>query len=101
MRRVGLGAVMALCAVVTLPAQARAAEGPGPYAYEPSAKPVKGAPISTGAERLEPGGTYRDSIGPGDKLFYRLELDAKSNAYVSATACRGRARRSRTPTSSR
>ncbi|MGW0563467.1 hypothetical protein ACWDZ4_23390 [Streptomyces sp. NPDC003016] len=86
MGRVALGAVAALCGVVALPAQARAAGEPGPYAYGPRAKPVEGAVVSTDAERLEPGGTYRDSIEPGGRLFYRLELDAKSNAYVSATA---------------
>ena len=49
---------------------------------------VRGAEDTTDAVRLEPGRTYRSSIGPGrgGKLYYRLELDATPTAYVSATA---------------
>ncbi|OEJ26012.1 hypothetical protein AR457_17635 [Streptomyces agglomeratus] len=84
--RVAPAVVAALCTVVAVPTQARAAGEPAPYAYEPSAKPAGGTATNTDARRLEPGGTYRDSIKPGGKLFYRLELDATSNAYVSAMA---------------
>lgn len=87
---VALAGVAALCAVAALPAQAWAqvwaAGGPSPYTYEPSARPLKGTVTNTDAQQLKAGGTYRDSIKPGGKLFYRVELDAKSNAYVSATA---------------
>lgn len=78
--------VAALCAVAAVPAQAWAVGEPAPYSYEPSAKPAGGTATNTDARRLEPGGTYRDAIKPGGKLFYRLELDAASNAYVSAMA---------------
>ncbi|HET6858470.1 MAG TPA: hypothetical protein VFH94_15440 [Streptomyces sp.] len=81
-----LAAVAALCAVAALPVQARAAGTPGPYAFEPSAKPVRGTEVNTDAEQLKAGETYRDSIEPGGKLFYRVVLDGESNAYVSATA---------------
>ncbi|MGX1882346.1 hypothetical protein [Streptomyces sp. NPDC055287] len=84
--RVVPAVVAALCAVAALPAQARAAGGPSPYTFDPQAKPVRGAVTNTDSEQLTPGRTYRDSIKPGGKLFYRLELDDKSNAYVSATA---------------
>nr|WP_244282823.1 hypothetical protein [Streptomyces flavidovirens] len=84
--RVAPAVVAALCAVAALPAQAVAAGEPSPYTYEPSAKPVRGTASSTDSEPLKPGGTYRDSIRPGGRLFYRVQLDAKSNAYVSATA---------------
>ncbi|MFF6996033.1 hypothetical protein ACFY93_13960 [Streptomyces sp. NPDC008313] len=36
--------------------------------------------------RLDPGKTYRSSIEPGAKLYYRLDLDETASAYVSATA---------------
>ncbi|MGW7264356.1 hypothetical protein [Streptomyces sp. NPDC054842] len=59
---------------------------PDPYAFDEDARTVEGADGATGAVRLEPGGTYRSSIGEDGKLYYRLELDAASSAYVSATA---------------
>ncbi|MFD5098192.1 hypothetical protein [Streptomyces albidochromogenes] len=84
--RVAPAVVAALCAVAALPAQARAADEVRPYAFDPSAERVEGAASNTDARRLRAGGTYRDTIGPGGRLFYRLELDAESNAYVAATA---------------
>ncbi|MFF3308166.1 hypothetical protein [Streptomyces sp. NPDC002952] len=59
---------------------------PDPYAFDEDARTVEGADGITGAARLEPGGTYRSSIAEDGKVYYRLELDAASNAYVSATA---------------
>ncbi|GHB16575.1 hypothetical protein [Streptomyces chryseus] len=84
--RVAPAVAAALCAVAALPAQARAADEAGSYTFDPSAERVEGAASNTDARRLRAGGTYRDAIGPGGRLFYRLELDAKSHAYVSATA---------------
>ncbi|MBT2394643.1 hypothetical protein J7E89_01285 [Streptomyces sp. ISL-100] len=84
--RVVPAVVAALCVVAALPAQAWAAGEPSPYTFEPSATTLRGAVTTTDAGELKPGGTYRDSIKPGGKLYYRVELDAKSNAYVSATA---------------
>ncbi|WP_138904574.1 hypothetical protein [Streptomyces albidochromogenes] len=84
--RVAPAVMAALCAVAALPAQARAAGEVRPYAFDPSAEWVEGAASNTDARRLRAGGTYRDTIGPGGRLFYRLELDAESNAYVAATA---------------
>lgn len=67
-----------------------AADGtPGPYAFAEDATAVRGAEGTTDSARLEAGHTYRSSIGPsgrGGRLYYRLELDAASTAYVSATA---------------
>ncbi|MER5469470.1 hypothetical protein [Streptomyces sp. NPDC002685] len=67
-----------------------AADGtPGPYAFAEDATTVKGAADTTDSVRLEPGHTYRSSIGPAGRdgrLYYLLELDADSTAYVSATA---------------
>ncbi|MFD4523662.1 hypothetical protein ACFWP7_06980 [Streptomyces sp. NPDC058470] len=100
----------ALCAAVALPGQ-RAAAGtqvraadkqvgasgtqweasgtPKPYAFAEDATPVEGTADTTHSVRLEPGRAYRSSIGRDGKLYYRLELDATSNAYVSATAIPG------------
>ncbi|WP_234385578.1 hypothetical protein [Streptomyces scabiei] len=75
----------ALCATITAAWPATGADDLTPYAYAEGAKTVEGATSSTGAARLAAGGTYRSSIGPGGKLYYRLDLDAASNAYVSAT----------------
>ncbi|MFE7128316.1 hypothetical protein [Streptomyces sp. NPDC057617] len=80
-------AVAAICAVVALPGQAGAADGePSPYVFDPEARQIEGATANGGAKPLDAGATYRDSIEPGDRLIYRLNLDARTNAYVSAVA---------------
>ncbi|MFD3522749.1 hypothetical protein [Streptomyces sp. NPDC058653] len=95
--RVALVAAAAMCAVAAQPGSggpglpglagtARAAEGPSPYAFDPAAEQVRGAASTSAARPLEAGSTYRDSIEPGKKLFYRLDLDAAESAYASATA---------------
>ncbi|MEU9208828.1 hypothetical protein AB0D27_12980 [Streptomyces sp. NPDC048415] len=63
-----------------------AAAAPKPYAFPENATTVEGAADTTGSVRLEPGKAYKSSIRRAAKLYYRLELDATSNAYVSATA---------------
>ncbi|MEH0428784.1 hypothetical protein QBA38_18520 [Streptomyces stelliscabiei] len=75
----------ALCAATMSAGPAAAADAPAPYGYADGARTVEGATSSTGAVRLAAGGTYRSSIGPGGKLYYRLDLGAVANAYVSAT----------------
>ncbi|MFF6781021.1 hypothetical protein [Streptomyces sp. NPDC012510] len=72
--------------MTTLSAPVAAAEKPTPYSYAEDATTVAGAASSTGAVRLVAGKTYRSTIGPDGKLYYRLHLDAASDAYVSATA---------------
>ncbi|MFF4350432.1 hypothetical protein [Streptomyces sp. NPDC001530] len=62
-----------------------AAATPTPYAFAEDATTVKGTADTTDSVRLEPGKTYKSSIGGDGKLYYRLELDTTSNAYVSAT----------------
>ncbi|GHH82537.1 hypothetical protein [Streptomyces capitiformicae] len=76
----------ALYVTTALSAPATAADAPTPYSYAEDATRVEGSASSTGAVRLAPGKTYRSSIGPGAKLYYRLDLDAVANAYASATA---------------
>ncbi|WP_308298790.1 hypothetical protein [Streptomyces sp. GESEQ-35] len=61
-------------------------EAPGPYSFDEDARSVDGATGTTGADRLDVGTTYRSSLPQDGKLYYRLELDATSNVYVSVTA---------------
>jgi hypothetical protein len=61
----------------------------GPYAFAEDATAVKGAADTTDSVRLAPGRTYKSSIGAAGRegrLYYRLELDATSTAYVAVTA---------------
>lgn len=84
--RVALAAVAAMCAAAALPGQAFAAGEPAAYTFDPGAKKVVGTEASTEASALTPGSVYKSSIKPGEKLYYRLNLDARTNAYVSAVA---------------
>ncbi|MGV9250736.1 hypothetical protein [Streptomyces sp. NPDC003697] len=63
-----------------------AAGSPEPYAFADDARSVTGATSPAGAERLEPGRTYTSSLPAHGKVYYRLDLDDTSSAYVSATA---------------
>ncbi|WP_406838018.1 hypothetical protein ACICHK_20355 [Streptomyces sp. AHU1] len=67
-----------------------AADGtPGPYAFAEDAVTVEGATDTTDSVLLRPGRTYRSSVGVAGRdgrLYYRLDLDPVSGAYVSATA---------------
>ncbi|MER6121210.1 hypothetical protein ABT173_00615 [Streptomyces sp. NPDC001795] len=86
---VALCLAAALGVTVTLPAraaQASAAGTPTPYAFDRDARRVEGAAGTTDAVRLDPGRTYRSGLPVAGKRYYRLELDATTNAYVSATA---------------
>ncbi|WP_338671459.1 VWA domain-containing protein [Streptomyces sp. SCSIO 30461] len=53
--------------------------------YRLRGKPVEGKPERTGAPVLA-AGQYLDSIGPGEKRHYAVDLDAVSTADFSATA---------------
>ncbi|MFE1751813.1 hypothetical protein ACFW88_14930 [Streptomyces anandii] len=80
--------VLALVAAVAgpVPGVAVAAGTPGPYDFAPGDRDVEGARTTADARLLEPGSTYRSSLPRGGKLYYRLDLDAATTAYVSATA---------------
>ncbi|MFD8687994.1 hypothetical protein [Streptomyces sp. NPDC059651] len=82
--RVTLAAVAAMCAVAALPGQAYASGDAAPYAFDPEAEAVSGAAVNTDATELKAGSVYKSSIKVGEKLYYRLNLDATTNAYVSA-----------------
>ncbi|MCX5411425.1 hypothetical protein [Streptomyces sp. NBC_00059] len=84
--RVMLASLAAMCAVAALPGQAHAADGPAAYTFDPAATSVQGAETNADAEELKPGAVYKSSIKGSQKLYYRLELDDSTNAYVSAVA---------------
>ncbi|MEV6793756.1 hypothetical protein AB0M87_17515 [Streptomyces sp. NPDC051320] len=69
-----------------LPGQAWATDSPGSYVFDAHARTVAGAAVSTDAEQLKAGSVYRSTIKPGGQLYYQVDLDATSNAYVSAVA---------------
>ncbi|WP_406270698.1 hypothetical protein OHT93_19295 [Streptomyces sp. NBC_00191] len=81
-----MAAMAAMCAVAALPGQSWAAGEPNPYAFDSEAKTVKGAPVNSDGPPLTAGSTYKDTIKPGEKRYYRVDLDARTNAYISAVA---------------
>ncbi|MDN5380860.1 MULTISPECIES: hypothetical protein [Streptomyces] len=81
-------AALSLTAAVLAP-DASADGSPGPYAFADGAPSVTGATSTADAGRLEPGRTYRSSLPWDGRLHYRLDLDAASTVYVSATAVPG------------
>ncbi|MFJ7591554.1 hypothetical protein ACIQZO_30095 [Streptomyces sp. NPDC097617] len=78
----------ALGLVAGLPGVAYA-EGAGPaplptYRAADGAKAIEGKPSTADAPEIEAGGSYADTIGPGERV-YRLVLDKdESDVYVSA-----------------
>ncbi|MEU9643581.1 hypothetical protein [Streptomyces sp. NPDC048188] len=56
------------------------------YAFADDAVRIAGASATAGAETLTAGSTYRSSLPRNGTRYYRLELDAASDAYVSVTA---------------
>ncbi|MCF3129073.1 hypothetical protein [Streptomyces olivochromogenes] len=56
------------------------------FAYDEDDRPVDGAATTADATALKPGETYRSSIRRNATLYYRVELDTTSTAYVPVTA---------------
>ncbi|MCT2589186.1 hypothetical protein LHJ74_04430 [Streptomyces sp. N2-109] len=82
-----LALAAALCAVLALPGTASAEPGDlPPYRTADDAKPRKGTASSADGPRLAKGGVYTDTLAPGEKKYYSVELDAKSSAWLSAVA---------------
>lgn len=78
---------VAVLAVLVGAAGPAGAEGPVAYRMAPGAKEVRGSGSSTAGPELAPGtDTYTDTLRPGEKRYYTVELDDRSNAYVSAVA---------------
>ncbi|MEV4045209.1 hypothetical protein [Streptomyces sp. NPDC049744] len=89
-------AVLVLATTAVLPgATARAADALGSaratagYDFAGGAVRIAGARAIAGAEPLEAGATYRSTLPRSGVLYYRLELDDASDAYVSVTAVPG------------
>ncbi|MFE0519263.1 hypothetical protein [Streptomyces sp. NPDC058954] len=87
-RTAAVAAVLCTSAVGTsaFAAEASSSSPSSSYGFAPDARPIEGATQPTEAETLQPGGSYRSSLPRAATRYYRLELDADSNAYVSATA---------------
>jgi hypothetical protein len=85
-RGAALGAVLGALAAAAGTGPAAADGTPAPYAFTAGALPVAGGAGPADAARLVPGRTYRGSLPHDGKQYYRLDLDAGSTAYVSATA---------------
>lgn len=92
MSRPGGGAAVgaaALCVLLlpgTAAAHLRADDAPtGSSSYRPAegAVPVTGTESSADGPQLERAKIYSDTIGPGEKKYYRVRLDDTSNAFVS------------------
>ncbi|MEU3044911.1 hypothetical protein ABZ705_00025 [Streptomyces sp. NPDC006984] len=86
--RSALAGAVAVYALAAPPAPAGAAEGPGPgaYTFDTGAHHVSGASVNTKGPVLEAGSTYRDGIAPEDRRYYRIDLDDRVDAYLSAVA---------------
>ncbi|WP_078606434.1 hypothetical protein [Streptomyces violaceorubidus] len=83
-------AALVLATTAALPgATARAAGASAGYGFAGDALRIAGARATEGAEPLEAGSTYRSSLPRNGVLYYRLELDDASDAYVSVTAVPG------------
>ncbi|MGW0913072.1 hypothetical protein ACWD1Z_15185 [Streptomyces sp. NPDC002784] len=79
-------AVLCATGAGALPPSAVAAPAPTPYGFSPDATTVPGVGSTADAARLEPGRAYRSSLPVSTDVYYRLDLDGTSTAYVSATA---------------
>ncbi|MGX1131847.1 hypothetical protein RKD49_004037 [Streptomyces glaucescens] len=85
-----LGALAALTASPASPAPRTSADADvRSYAFAEDARRVPGATSTTDAALLRPGATYRSTLPADGTAYYRLDLDATSNAYVAATAVPG------------
>lgn len=89
-RAVGAGVCLVLATAQVLAQSAppaAAADGPDwparPYETADGARAVTGAASGDRAPSLSPG-TYTDALSAGERKHYRVRLDDRSNAYVSA-----------------
>ncbi|MFJ8805332.1 hypothetical protein [Streptomyces sp. NPDC102490] len=97
-----VAAVLVLATTAALPGAAALAAGQpgsargtgsagaaGGYDFAGDAVRIAGARATADAEPLEAGSTYRSTLPRNGVLYYRLELDDTSDAYVSVTAVPG------------
>ncbi|MDJ0380854.1 hypothetical protein [Streptomyces sp. G-G2] len=88
MVRVFSAVLLAGAVLAVAPGAAYAVAEPGAdpvAAYRPAegARPVTGAATTADAPALVAGASYEDTLAPGER-YYRVVLDARSSAYVSA-----------------
>ncbi len=95
-----LGAVAVLLPSGTVGTAGTALAAENGYAYAPDARQADAADSPADAVRLEPGTSYTSSLPRSGTVYFRLDLDATSNAYVSVTAVPGAGARSPPPTAS-
>ncbi|MFB7653743.1 MULTISPECIES: hypothetical protein [unclassified Streptomyces] len=80
----------AIATAAALPGGAAFAAGDAPgYAFADGAPRIEGTNAASDAAALTAGSTYRSSLPRDGTLYYRLDLDAASDAYVSVTAVPG------------
>ncbi|CAM5625849.1 hypothetical protein SVIOM342S_03590 [Streptomyces violaceorubidus] len=91
-----MAAVLALATTAALPGATAVAAGEfgsagatAGYDFAGDAVRIAGAGAPAGAEPLEADSTYRSALPRNGVLYYRLELDDASDAYVSVTAVPG------------
>ncbi|MEU9096562.1 hypothetical protein [Streptomyces sp. NPDC048361] len=81
--------VGALCVLVAVPASVDAAGATSSYRFPEGVQDVAGGGQDTDAPVLKADTAYRSVIKPGSKLYFRLILDGKKDAYASAVALPG------------
>ncbi|MET9359931.1 hypothetical protein ABZX93_03315 [Streptomyces sp. NPDC006632] len=79
----------ALCLLLAAPGPVHAAGAPSPYRFPDGVQDVSGGGQGTDAPVLKADTAYRSLIKPGGKLYFRLSLDGKKDAYASAVALPG------------
>lgn len=77
---------VAVAGVTLAGLQGTALAAPAVPVWQPQGTAVKGAATTADAQALTAGGTYKDTLKPGDTKYYGVDLDAKSSAYLSAFA---------------
>ncbi|MCX5387536.1 hypothetical protein [Streptomyces sp. NBC_00083] len=79
----------ALCVLLAAPGPVFAAGTPSSYRFPEGVRNVSGGGQETDAPALAADTAYRSVIKPGGKLYFRLVLDDKKEAYASAVALPG------------
>ncbi len=67
-------------------AHEEAEDPPATYGYDPKAQTVTGSSSMLSGPELTEGDPYRSTLAGSDPVYFRVALDARSNAYVSAVA---------------
>ncbi|NGO77212.1 hypothetical protein G6045_16315 [Streptomyces sp. YC504] len=82
----GAAAVLMVCAAPGSASANETADDPRAYGYDPKAKSVTGSSSMLSGPELAEGAPYRSTLTGSGPVYFRVALDARSNAYVSAVA---------------